>query len=81
MDYRELLELTKKHPNPFILEQSKINYQTYVNLPTIEKIDDIDDIKEDIVSLVEEVPVIQTAENKPIIKQPDKMITKIHRGL
>lgn len=33
MKYKELLELTKKHPNPFYTNQPSLKYRAYVESP------------------------------------------------
>ncbi|HHW49395.1 MAG TPA: hypothetical protein GXX14_12380 [Clostridiaceae bacterium] len=73
MNYRELLELSKKYPNPFSLNQPKIHHNAYALKTKMQ--DKVRKEEETIVNQVKEDPL-----NVEAKRVTEKMITKIHRN-
>jgi len=75
MNYRELLELSKKYPNPFSLSQAKVNYNN--SYAARNKTQDIKKAEEEEIVNQPKEALPKDVEKKPI----EKMITKIHRNV
>lgn len=82
MNYRQLLDLTKRYPNPSTINRSKLNYQAQMKFPVVKDVEEVtiiasqsdDDLKQS------QAKKEEVLENVSATKTIDKMITKIHKG-